>query len=355
MNIGKLISLLVVLVLCGCDYLPHTAKIDLTDSEIANVVAKAKPTEQVILDAFKTHDFVAMGDYHWTPAIMQAITNLVLNPDFNKEVRHVVVEFGNSRHQTLLNSYLSGEKVSDEEVAVVYRDTLYFAAWMPVVYKHFFKGVRTHNLTLDKAEQIKVTLAEREFYWEQITENEQWQTSAASKTDGYLDIINKATQRHDKTLMVFGAFHTLNIAHNVESGMEKMQLPLVTRLAQKYPNKTYTIWPLTHPVITEVLSGVATNTVISVTDTPLKTVKFIDMLPKAKMRLGNLGSRDVLLPELVDAVLFVGPVQPENSLPAAVLQDRVWMNEVARRMNIIGGKMQDKFESIISNSQGEVD
>ncbi len=94
--------------LVGCEYLPHAAKVDLPQREVAQVVKQAKYADDAILRAFDAHNFVAIGDYHWNDAFIRYATELVSKPEFSEQVNHVVVEFGNAKYQSVLDDYLAG-------------------------------------------------------------------------------------------------------------------------------------------------------------------------------------------------------------------------------------------------------
>ncbi|WP_370978717.1 hypothetical protein [Agaribacterium sp. ZY112] len=350
MKLQTLYMLLLTSLLAACDYLPYEAKIDFDNSELKDISAHTQAVHTAVLKAFETHNVVAIGDYHWNTPVMEAITQLVTQPKFNSKIQHIVVEFGNSRHQDLLNRYLEGKDASTKELEKVYRDSLFFTAWMPTVYQNFFATVRQHNLSVDASQRIKITLAEEAFNWEKTTEHNQWKKAASTKTDHFFSTVKQSIDKKEKTLMVFGAFHIIKLPTSLAKNIEKEQLPLVTRIELAYPGEVYTVWPLTDPTITQALAELPEPSIISVTDSALKDVKFIDMLPKARIRLSRLDSRDLLLSDLIDAVLFVGQTQRKDVLPESVYQDKQWLEEMDRRINIIGGKMEGKYRAIIESS-----
>ncbi|RVU82861.1 hypothetical protein EOL70_20175 [Leucothrix sargassi] len=306
--------------------------------------------EFAILKAFETHSLVAIGDYHWAPSIMEAVTNIVTNPELTQEVQHIVVEFGNARHQDLLDGYLAGDEMSEQQLAQVYRDALYFTAWMPTVYHDFFKAVRAHNLTADKAKQIKVTLAEKPFYWEQVTDNDVWKRAASTKVDGFISRISQAIESHEKTLFIFGAFHLLKLPNDIARIVDKSQLPMMSQLEQKYPQQTFTIWPLTNPKLINTLSSYKKPSVITTSSDALKALPFIDFLPKAARQLATLNAQELMLHDLADAVLYVGEAKVNYQLPKSVLADETWIQELGRRLEIMGGKLKVRYEEIIESS-----
>src|SRR6185503_5679307 len=64
----------------------------------------AVPVEPIpaIVDAFRSHEIVALGDAHGTAQAQAFLKALVRDPRFAATVTDIVVEFGNARHQSLV-------------------------------------------------------------------------------------------------------------------------------------------------------------------------------------------------------------------------------------------------------------
>jgi uncharacterized iron-regulated protein len=118
----------------GCEYLPHSAKVDLNDEQLKQISHQA---DRAIITAFDKYDLVAVGDYHWNDDFLLYLTSLIKSDSFNDKVQHFIVEFGNAKYQTTLNKYLAGKDISLSELELFWRDSLYFTVWMPEVYRDF--------------------------------------------------------------------------------------------------------------------------------------------------------------------------------------------------------------------------
>ncbi|WP_111979380.1 hypothetical protein [Algibacillus agarilyticus] len=343
------IGLLVALI-SGCMYIPHQANVDLTQKQIDQVKRQAKPAVDAILDKFSTHTLVAMGDYHWNAEVMQFINNLVAQPRFAHEIKHIIVEFGNARFQPLLNDYLQGKAVSDTELKQVMRSSIFFTAWQPNEYGQFFSIIRQHNLHLSTAEQIKVTLAEPAFTWQASTTQTEWQKAANNKVSGFYAQAEKAIQKKQKTLMVFGAFHLLKATSISSSPIPIKNQPLATQIEAQYPGKLYVVWPATQPEFTQAIADITNPALIELNNSPIGDLAFVDLLPKSKVRLSRMERLDAKASELSDAYLFVGQTERSTRFPPDVMADKAWIKEMQRRVAIVGGRVESAFESILEQS-----
>jgi hypothetical protein len=134
-----------------------------------------------VLDAFATHDFVALGDFHQDPQLHDFRMKLIADPRFPTIVRDIVFEFGPPERQPLLDRYIDGGDVTPEELSLLDHGD---------VYREFFAAVRELNAKLRPEQRVRIVLAEPP---EPTMESE-----AAN--------IRRLTDGH-KALLVIGAMH----------------------------------------------------------------------------------------------------------------------------------------------------
>jgi len=65
-----------------------------------------------ILKALDTHDIVGFGEAHISENEHRVIQALLSDPRFPMKVNDLIVEFGNSRYQSVVDRYVAGEPVS---------------------------------------------------------------------------------------------------------------------------------------------------------------------------------------------------------------------------------------------------
>ena len=83
-----------------------------------------RPAVDGILEAFATHPLVGLGELHNLANELNFYTLVVRDPRFASMVGNVVVEFGGSQHQDILDRYLNGENVPYPELSKVWRNTV---------------------------------------------------------------------------------------------------------------------------------------------------------------------------------------------------------------------------------------
>ncbi len=342
-----------VLSVFGCEYLPHNAKVELSEQEVAHVVEQAKFADDAIMQAFAKHNFVAIGDYHWNDAFVRYATELVVKPEFSQQVNHVVVEFGNAKYQSVLDDYLSGGEVSEDQLNEVLRGALYFMAWMPDVYRDFFKAIKQRNQELPEGEKIRVHLAEASFDWDTVQDVKVWKQAASTKTDHFYQITSERIKNNEKALLIFGAFHLVNAPQEYVEKSTASDWPLATRLAQSFPGSIYSIWPMTDPEVVNTFSKVEAPAILDVRQDPLQELRLIDFLPKARYKLAEMDKMGAPVGELFDAFLYLGGNQRTVTFPRDVISDRAWVEEMQRRVDLIGGKMQTRFNELRELSEDQ--
>src|SRR6185436_7324801 len=74
----------------------------------------AKPVEPIgaIVDVLRTHSLVALGDEQGHAFRLA----LIRDPRFTSVVNDIVVEFGSARYQGVMDRFIRGEEVKDEDL-----------------------------------------------------------------------------------------------------------------------------------------------------------------------------------------------------------------------------------------------
>jgi hypothetical protein len=79
------------------------------------------PAVTGLLDLFATHPLVACGELHGCQDESEFITALLHHPAFPRTVQVIVVEFGNARHQAVVDRFIAGEPVAARAPAALLR------------------------------------------------------------------------------------------------------------------------------------------------------------------------------------------------------------------------------------------
>jgi len=168
-----------------------------------------RPAEDGIFAAFDKHPLVGLGDQHHQANELAFYARLVRDPRFAAMVGNVVVEFGGSQHQDILDRYLEGNNVPYTELSKVWRNTV---AWDPtrmgVGYQTFFAQVREVNLSLPPARRIHVLLSEPPIDWSVISTHEAYQRIYDQRDAHAANvIIRQVLDRGKKALVIYGYGH----------------------------------------------------------------------------------------------------------------------------------------------------
>ena len=128
---------------------------------------KPMPAITGLLEQFATHPLVALGEMHGLQEEADFITALLHHPAFPATVHVIVVEFGNARHQAVVDRFVAGEPVAARDLRPVWRDIIGWGFDAPI-YEQFFRTVRAINRTLPAAQRLRVCLGDPPIDWTQI-------------------------------------------------------------------------------------------------------------------------------------------------------------------------------------------
>jgi hypothetical protein len=162
-----------------------------------------------ILAAFERHPLVGLGDLHGLANEEAFYATLMTDPRFAAAVGNVVVEFGASQHQDILDRYLAGADVPYNELSKIWRNTV---AWDPTVtaigYQTFFAQVRAVNLSLPSSGRIRVWLSEPPIDWSVIHTKQAWQQIYDQRDPHAADVlVREILDRGEKALVIYGTGH----------------------------------------------------------------------------------------------------------------------------------------------------
>jgi hypothetical protein len=121
-----------------------------------------------LLSAFDHVDVVALEEARGNEADSELRLRLLRDPDFPFRVNSIIVEFGNSLHQAILDRYIDGQDVTPAEIEQVWRDTTQVAAWDAPVYAGFFAAVREVNQKLPPLRRVHVIAGDPPIDWDQV-------------------------------------------------------------------------------------------------------------------------------------------------------------------------------------------
>ena len=132
----------------------------------------ASPVDPIsgILDAFRSHQIVALGEgLHGNNQAHAFRLALIRDPRFPSIVNDLVVEFGSGRYQAVMDAFVRGADVPSAELRKAWQDTTNpTPIWDSPIYEEFFRAVRDVNASLPPERQLRVLLGEPPIDWDNV-------------------------------------------------------------------------------------------------------------------------------------------------------------------------------------------
>lgn len=293
---------------------------------LAQAVA-AKPVDPIagIVDAFKTHDVVALGEGdHGNEQGAAFRTKLYGDPRFQAVVNDIVVESGNGRYQAMMDRYIAGEDVPEKELRMAWLETTQpNEVWDCALYADMFRTIREINQKLPKERQLRVLLGDTPYPSDPANP-----TVRTHRSDSFpAELIEREViAKKRKALIVYGEMHYLRREAeqpSVAGQPARAARGTIVSLLEKAGVKVFSIWTFTATgedlnALQPDIASWKTPSLALIKDTTLGTAPFTFYYPKGAgltMRQGPNGPVMVDLGEAIggvmqeqfDAVLYLGP------------------------------------------------
>ena len=123
-----------------------------------------------IVEAFKTYSVVALSEgEHGNEQGHAFRLALIRDPRFAATVKDIVVEFGNSRYQDVIDRFVRGDDVPYPTLRQVWQNTTQATTvWDRPIYEEFFRAVREVNVSRPKGRALRVWLGDAPIDWDQV-------------------------------------------------------------------------------------------------------------------------------------------------------------------------------------------
>jgi hypothetical protein len=160
-----------------------------------------------ILDAFRSFRVVSFPGGHTDPNDSQALLRaLVADPRFGATVNDIVVEFGSSRYQDVMDRYIRGEDVPESTVQ---------RAWLDAVQPGisldnqntaaFFRAVREANAKRPMAEKTRVLLGDPPIDWENVRTKADYRKWEIQRDSYPADVVRRLVLAHNRRALIVWA------------------------------------------------------------------------------------------------------------------------------------------------------
>jgi len=284
-----------------------------------------RPAVAALVDSFKDHRLVAIGEMHRNEQVHAVIRAVLQDPRFLPNGGDVVVEFGSGRYQQVMDRFIAGEDVPEEQLVHVWRETVNILVWDAPVYERLFTTVRTVNRMRSAGQRLRVLLADPPIDWNNIHDRAAWEEIVATRDRHAANVIEREVlSAGHAALLIFGSSHVQN-----EKAFDPHGKPnLAEFLEQSHPGITlYVTADWMHRDLDARLAGWRPPALVRLKGTWL-----------GKSHVGP--STDApRFEDLADAFLYLGATMSlTTSVPSSeVYRDVAYLRELIRRDGIQGG------------------
>jgi hypothetical protein len=289
-----------------------------------------------ILDAFQSHQIVALGEgLHGNNQAHTFRLALVRDPRFPTIVNDIVVEFGTSRYQTVMDRFVSGREVPYAELRNAWQDTTNpTPIWDTPIYEEFFRAVRDVNASLPGDRQLRVLLGDPPIDWNTVRTPDDVVRWIGLRGHAVDVITHEVLSRNRRALVIYGDGHFLRYSKWAGTGPDPAHPTLLNRIEQEGVG-AFTIWTNTTVELERMQRDVASWPVPSLTMVRGTRLGRLDF----KYFSGMETDPPTTMEEQFDAVLYLGPVSSitMSQLPAALCGDAEYTKMRLRRMALLAG------------------
>ncbi len=169
----------------------------------------AAPLEAIpaILDAFRSYRVVSFPGGHPAANESQALLRaLVKDPRFAATVNDIVVEFGSSRYQDVMDRYIRGEDVPQSAVQRAWLDAVQGGTALdndntPL----FFAAVREANAAVPAERRIRVLLGDPPIDWDNIRSKADYRKWEIQRDSYPADLVRREVLAHNRRALIVWA------------------------------------------------------------------------------------------------------------------------------------------------------
>ena len=157
---------------------------------------------------------------------------IVREPRIQGTVTDIVVEFGSSRYQDVIDRFVRGDAISDAALRHVWQDTVIAGVTNDGPYvEEFYRAIRALNATLPKEKRYRVIGGDPPIDWDNVTTKEDLRKWTVRRDTFPADVIHReVVERGRRALVVYGPAHFPR--KEVATNMSNWQAQTMTSLLE---------------------------------------------------------------------------------------------------------------------------
>lgn len=255
-------TLLPVVLLLGAGL---TAGADSSQAPVAPV--RLDPIEG-IADAFKSHQVVMLPGGHGSKPFHDLLLSLARDTRIQAVVNDIVVEFGSSRYQDLIDRFMRGDEIPDAALRQVWQNTTIPGVTHDGPYvEEFYRTVREINASLPWEKRYRVLLGDPPIDWDHITNKNDLRKWTVLRDSYPADLIRReVTVRGRRAIVAYGHLHFPRKEMLSNYDMSNWQAQTMTSLLESVAGtKVFAIWAEGGDEIVKLQPGIASWPRLSLT------------------------------------------------------------------------------------------
>lgn len=331
-NIGSFVALMLGFLMLGAGSTASSPP-DLGRCGIGASVA-------AVLDEFGSHRLVLLGEQHQRKEFHEFLSALVRDPRFAQRVNDIVVEFGNSRFQAVMDRWIDGSEVTPSELRHVWQDTTQLLVWDSPLYEEVFRLIREQNRRLPADQRIRVLLGDPPIDWSKVRDAKSY-GRYADRDGVFAEVVEReVVARERSALLVIGGEHVLRTPSADPLPPHAGVGDLLTR---RHPGATCVIYTVSPK---RPLSGQPDCVPLFLSASgEVGGRSFVELLQPGLKVQRTVNGKKVWIPveqvqwprvrERTDALLWLGADELLVSEAPEVLKDRDYILEIYRRAKIM--------------------
>ncbi len=276
-----------------------------------------------VASKFKTHNIVAIGETHDKVEVTDFYIDLLDNKSFQKSVDVIVIEMGNHLFQDVLDDYINGENVDQQELYKLWRDhtscMLNNSDNTGLI--RFLKKVREINQNSDK--KIRVVAGDPDIDWAKTNCLQEFYKYLGKRDDFYANVVMAhVVKPKKKALIIMGNSHFNKM--KTESMVKKGTNNPVTFLLPKSNNNIFLLNIMSASSFPyEKLKGLKKGSVITTNDNWL-----------GNLRLSTPFIKVHPLKDQTDAIIYLGEKKNLKAEVTTPFNNKLYEKELKKRTEL---------------------
>jgi hypothetical protein len=272
---------------------------------------------------------------HWNEQGHRFRLALIRDPRFAATFDDIVVEFGSARYQDMMDRFIAGEAIDDEQLRHVWQDTTQpNEVWDISIYEEFFRAVREANASRAKERRVRVLLADPPIDWGAVKGKDDIRRWMDQRDTHAADLVRaQVIDRKRRALLIFGDGHLFR---------KTAQPTVVSLLSRGAPDVVFNIAAPTSADLPRIQAETADWPAPSIALLKGTVLGAAPFGPFYGLRAGSdvsatVHGETVPLEEQFDALLYLGPPKTITlaDVSGARCADQAYMSMRIGRMALV--------------------